>query len=168
MIKAINKVTAPLARKVGLMVARGVLAVVNDATRMQGVQVQLLSDEVRDLERFQEYGFSSHPHPGAEVAAVFVNGNRNHGLALAVSDRRYRVQNLAPGEVCISDDLGHRITLSRTGINIDGSTHAINITNCPNVIVTGGDVKADGVSLKTHRHSGVQVGPSATGYPYPV
>lgn len=141
------------------------LSLVNDATKMQGVQVKLLSDEVRDMERFQNYGYCSNPHAGAEVAAVFVNGNRNHGLAIAIDDRRYRVQNLASGEVCIYDDLNHRITLTRTGITIDGSTHAINISNCPNVIVTGGDVKADGISLKTHKHGGVATGAAQTGVP---
>lgn len=172
MIRAINKVTAPLARRVSLMVARGVLALVDDAAKMQGVQVKLLSGEVRDLERFQNYGFTSQPPSGAEVAAVFVSGNRDHGLAVAIDDRRYRVGGLATGEVAIYDDLGHRVLLTRTGIVIDGATHEIHINNCPNVIVTdgdvtvnGGDVIADGVSLKTHVHTGVQAGSSDTGAP---
>jgi phage baseplate assembly protein V len=152
MIRAINKITAPLTRRVNLMVARGVLALVNDAAKMQGVQVKLLSGEVRDMERFQNYGFTSQPLAGAEVAAVFVGGNRNHGLVLAVDDRRYRVKSLQGGEVGIYDDLGHRITLTRTGIVIEGVTHNINIVNCPQVIVTGGDVLADGISLKGHHH----------------
>lgn len=165
MIRAINKVTAPIARRVQLMVARGVLAIVNDATKMQGVQVQLLSGEVRDMERFQNYGFIGNPKAGAEVVAVFVGGNRDHGLAIAIDDRRYRVKGLQPGEVAIYDDLGHKIILTRTGITIDGATHAINISNCPNVVVTGGDVTADGVSLKNHLHGGVQAGGSQTGAP---
>lgn len=165
MIRAINKVTAPLARRVNLMVARGVLALVNDAAKMQGVQVQLLSGEVRQMERFQNYGFTSMPHAGAEVAAVFVGGNRDHGLVLAVDDRRYRVKGLAAGEVGIYDDLGHRVTLTRTGIVINGATHAINIVNCPEVVVTGGDVIADGISLKTHKHGGVQAGAAQTDVP---
>jgi phage baseplate assembly protein V len=152
MIRAINKVTAPLARRVSLMVGRGVLALVNDAAKMQGVQVQLLSGEVRDMERFQNYGLTSQPHAGAEVAAVFVGGNRNHGLVLAVDDRRYRLKGLQGGEVALSDDLGHIIKLSRTGIVITGATQDINIVDCPRVIVTGGDVIADGISLKQHHH----------------
>lgn len=165
MIRQINKLTAPIARRVHLMVARGVLALVDDALKMQSVQVQLLSGEVRDMERFQDYGFTSQPHPGAEVAAVFVGGNRDHGLALAIDDRRYRVKNLASGEVAIYDDLGHTITLTRTGIVISGGTHNINIVNCPLVQVTGGDVKADGISLKTHKHGGVTAGAAQTGVP---
>lgn len=153
MIRAINKMTAPLARKVSLMVARGVLALVNDAAKMQGVQVTLLSGEVRDMERFQNYGYTSQPHAGAEVAAVFVGGNRDHGLALAIDDRRYRLKGLQGGEVALYDDLGHIIKLSRTGIVITGAAHDINIIDCPNVNVIGGDVKADDISLKNHHHN---------------
>lgn len=165
MIRTINKMTAPMARRVALMVGRGVLALTNDISKLQVVQVKLLSGEVREFERFQNYGFSSNPHPGAEVAAMFVGGNRDHGLAVAIDDRRYRVTQLQTGEVAIHDDLGHSITLGRTGITISGATHAINIINCPNVNVTGGDVHADGISLKTHVHGGVQPGSGTTGAP---
>lgn len=116
MIRTINKLTAPLARRVRLMVGRGVVSLVKDSLKMQGLQVTLLSGEVRDLERFQDYGFTSVPHPGAEVAAVFVDGNRNHGLAICVDDRRYRLARLKNGEVAIYTDEGDKIVLKRGGI----------------------------------------------------
>lgn len=165
MIRAINKLTAPIARRVNLMVARGVLALVNDALKIQSVQVELLSGEVRDMERFQNYGFSSNPFAGAEAVAVFVGGNRDHGLVLAIDDRRYRVKNLLTGEVAIYDDLGHSIKLTRTGIVIAGGSHNITISGAPQVTVTGGDVIADGISLKTHKHGGVTAGSAQTGVP---
>ena len=150
--RIINKSMAPLSRRVNLMVARGVLSVVNDALKMQGVQVKLLSGEVREMERFQNYGFTSRPHPGAEAACVFVGGNRDHGLVLAIDDRRYRIGGLQDGEAAMYDDLGHTIIFKRTGIVITGATHDINIIDCPKVIVTGGDVIADDISLKHHHH----------------
>lgn len=152
MIRAINKVTAPIARRVSLMVARGVLAIVNDASKLQGVQVKLLSGEVRDMERFQNYGFSAQAHAGAEVVAVFVGGNRDHGLAIAIDDRRYRLVNLQSGEVAIYDDLGHKVILTRTGIALDGGGHNITIVNAPLVTLAGGDFEADGIRLKGHHH----------------
>lgn len=39
--------------------------------------------------------------------------------------------------------------------------------HCPLVHVIGGDVKADGISLKTHTHSGVTTGSGDTGPPVP-
>jgi phage baseplate assembly protein V len=165
MIRSINKVMAPAMRGIRLMVGRGVLALVNDAAKMQTVQVKLLDGEVRDLERFQNYGFTSHPQVGAEVAAVFVGGNRDHGLVLAIDDRRYRLKALEAGEVALYDDQGAVIKLSRTGIVINGGGHAINISGAAQVNVTGGDVIADGISLKTHKHGGVTAGGAQTGTP---
>lgn len=117
MMRAMQRVTAPIIRRVRLMVARGVVSLVNDALKVQGVQVQLLAGEVRDMERLQNYGFTSHPHTGAEACAAFVGGNRDHGIVLAVDDRRYRLQGLARGEVALYTDEdqsgGHRIHLKR-------------------------------------------------------
>ena len=46
------------------MVSRAVIKMVDDSLKMQGVQISLLAGEVAEkVERFQEYGFTSHPHP---------------------------------------------------------------------------------------------------------
>lgn len=115
-MRTINKMIAPLVRRVRLMVGRGVVSLVNDGLKMQGVQVQLLAGEVRDLERFQDYGFTSVPHSGAEVAAIFVDGNRDHGIAVRIDDRRYRVTGLQSGEVAIYTDEGDKIVMKRGGV----------------------------------------------------
>lgn len=151
-IRAINKVMAPISRRVNLMVARGVLALVDDATKMQGMQIKLLDGEVREMERFQNYGLTSQPLPGAEVAAMFIGGNRNHGLIVAVDDRRFRLKGLVGGEVALYDDLGHVVKLTRTGIEVDGGGHNLTIINTPIVKLTGGDFEADGIRLKDHHH----------------
>lgn len=121
-MKTINKLTAPLARRVRLMVSRGVIGVVNDALKEQGVQVALLADEVRDCERYQEYGFTSVPLPGAEAITVCVGGSRDHGVVIATGDRRFRLKGLAAGEVALYDDQGQAIVLGRN--------KAISITGC--------------------------------------
>lgn len=92
-------------RRVQLMVGRAVLTGVNDALRMQLVQVEGLSGEVLDrVERIQNYGLTSHPHPEAEVLLVAVGGIRQFPMAVAVDDRRYRILNLQRGEVCLYTD----------------------------------------------------------------
>lgn len=113
MVKIINKLTAPLARRVRLMVSRGVIGVVNDALKEQGVQVALLADEVRDCERYQEYGFTSVPLAGAEAITVCVGGSRDHGVVIATGDRRYRLKGLQGGEVALYTDEGDYIKLGR-------------------------------------------------------
>lgn len=147
-------------------IARGTVALVNAAKKLQQLQARLLDGEVKDhVEHMEPYGFSAHPQSGSEVVVVFVDGDRSHGLAIVAADRRYRLTNLAAGEVAIYDDLGHSVVLRRTGIAIDGGGHSISISNTPQVAITGGDVVADGISLKNHIHGSVQTGSGTTGAP---
>lgn len=114
MIEAIGKLTEAMRSKIQLMVGRAILSVVNDSGPVQTVQAQLLSDEVQDdVERIQQYGFTSCPLPGAEGVVVFVGGNRDHGLLIACDDRRYRKKGLQSGEVALYTDEGDEIVLSR-------------------------------------------------------
>ncbi len=114
------------------MASRGVVSVINAALRMQGLQVRLLAGEVKDgLEHFEPYGFTAHPHAGAEAIVLFLGGDRSHGIVLATPDRRYRLKGLQAGEVALYDDLDHVVKLGRTGIEIDGGGHTLKITNAP-------------------------------------
>lgn len=114
MVRDFMKLSAPLARRVRLLVGRGILRLVNDGLKLQGVQVSLLADEVHDnVERFQEYGFTSHPHPGAEAIALSVGGSRDHAVVISIDDRRYRLKGLGAGEVALYDDQGQVIRLKR-------------------------------------------------------
>lgn len=103
-----------LARRARLAVARGVVRIISDGGGLQLIQAGLMANETRsNMERFQEYGFTSVPHPGAEAAVIFVGGNRDHGLVIAVDDRRYRLKPLETGEVAIYTDEGDYIKLGR-------------------------------------------------------
>ena len=57
-------------------------------------------------------------------------------------------------------------TLTASGIDIELSGGNITINN-GTVHVTGGDVIADGIDLKTHRHTAVQPGGGTSGPPVP-
>lgn len=113
------KALAPLARRIRLMAARAVLTLIDDATKMQGVQVRLLDGEVVDAApRMQQYGFTSVPHPGAEGIYLALGGSRDHGVVIVADDRRYRIKGLAGGEVAIYTDEDaaageHRIIFKR-------------------------------------------------------
>lgn len=101
-------------RKLRNAFARGVLNMVADGLKMQANQVQLLDGEVLDnVERAQQYGFTSVPQAGAEVFVAFVGGDRGHGVVLAVDDRRYRLKGLKGGEVALYTDEGDSIILKR-------------------------------------------------------
>ena len=86
-----------LRRRVMLMIGRAVLTVVNDATPLQTVQVEGLPGEIIDgAERFQIYGLTSHPLPGADALVLAVGGVRQHPVIL-IDDRRHRVKGIGRG-----------------------------------------------------------------------
>lgn len=175
-MSALQRALRPLAQRIQLMLGRAVVQLVNDAAKLQGLQITLLADEVRgDVERFQQYGMTSHPHPGAEAIAASVAGNRDHVVVLAVDDRRYRLMGLERGEVALYTDEGDTIVLKRGGVvEVTAGTKVRLVTplvECSGDVTVAGtltaavDVLGGGVSLKGHRHGGVQPGSSQTGVP---
>ena len=114
------------ARKMRNIVARGVVSGVDDSHKMQENQIALLDGElIEGAERAQQYGFSSHPRNDAECFVVFAGADRAHPVILSVDDRRYRVQAMAQGEVCIYTDEGDKIHLGRDNTITVTTKHAI-------------------------------------------
>lgn len=147
-----------LGNRVMMAFARGVLRAVSDSTARQTLQVELLRGELRDgVERMQNYGFTAHPHPGADAAIAFVAGNREQGIALVVDDRRYRLK-LQPGEVAMYDDLGNKIQLLRDRVQITAvqalEIVAPNVTIAGNVAITGALTNNGKDVGSTHTHQG--------------
>lgn len=149
-----------IADRVRGMISRAVIGLVNDAAKLQALQVTLLAGQTPDdVERFQSYGLTSVPHPGAEGIALAIGGSTGHTVVIAVDDRRYRIKGLANGEVALYDDIGHRVHLTRAGVVIDAAGNALAIINAP--LVTH-----DGVNIgNTHTHGGVAAGAASTGMP---
>lgn len=116
-MKNINDIRAamrPVAKRVALSVARAVLRLVNDGPPIQTAQIDLLAGETRNrVERVQEYGFTSVPLPGCKGVAVFVGGDRSHGIIVGTDDPRYRLRSLAAGEVAVYTDEGDCVVLRR-------------------------------------------------------
>lgn len=105
-----------LRSRVYLMFGRGVMSSINDGGKRQRIQMTALKGEVRDqVERIQQYGFSSVPLPGAQVLFAAICGNRDHPIALAVDDPRYRLSGLQDGEVAIYNHQGTKIVLKLDG-----------------------------------------------------
>lgn len=157
----ISKAIAPLARRVGNMLARGAVTLSNASGKLQTLQVSLLSDEAKDtVEHLEPYGFTSNPLEGAEVLAAFIEGDRSHGVVIVASDRRYRPTNLPPGDVAIYDNRGHKIQFTATGIVITG-----NLTVVGDIATTGTLQNNSKNVGSTHKHSGVTTGGGQTGNP---
>lgn len=149
MIRALDQ----LARRMRLMIGRGVLRLVDDAKAQQMVQLDILAGETSEMERFQDYGFTSVPQEGAEAIVAALAGRRDHLVALRIDDRRIRLKNLKPGEVALYDDLGNVIVFERDQVRVEAvqhldvtaptchitatTTHDGNVTINGNVVVDG-------------------------------
>lgn len=140
------------------LISRAIVRVVNDVKKIQAVQAVLLADETRDdIERAQNYGFTSVPLDGAQAIVLNVDGRRDHSIAIVVDDRRYRLTGLANGEVAVYDQTGTSIVLKANGdIQITPSSGTARFTG--NVTVSGTltattDVVGGGKSLKDHVHT---------------
>lgn len=122
-----EKLLAPLRVRIANLVSRGLVSLVNDETKLQELQLALLDEETREaVERFQQYGFTSVPQKGAEAVVLFVGGRRDHGLVLAVDDRRYRLKGLEGGEVALYTDEGDSIVLRRGGtVEVTAATKVV-------------------------------------------
>jgi len=139
----------PLARRIRLMVSRAVVRLVNDATKTQTMQVEILKGEVYSaIERMQEYGISSVPRAGAEAIVLSLNGDRGHGVVIVAADKRYRLTGLEEGEVALHDDQGQSVIIKRDGIEINGQMITLNGDT-----VINGTVTNNGVNIgSTHTH----------------
>lgn len=132
-----QRMLGPVWRRLRLLVSRGVLQMTNDNQGIQSVQVTLLGDAPAWAERFQQYGVTSNPHPGAEVVVAAIGGARAHLVAISIDDRRYRLASLKQGEVALYDDLGQAVHLTRDGIFIKGAGLPLKFEDCPLVSMDG-------------------------------
>jgi phage baseplate assembly protein V len=119
MERLIEKMLAPIRRRISNMIVRVTISAINSATKTQRAQIGALAGEGKtDIEHFEAYGFTSNPHPQAEGIGLFFAGDRSHGAVICVGDKRYRLQGLKAGEVAMHDDLGQVVHLTREGIKI--------------------------------------------------
>lgn len=154
--RLIARLMSPLARSVGNMLARGTLVLANAATKMQSLQVRILDGEAKDaVEHFEPYGYTSRPHPGAEALLQFFGGDRSHGVAFMVADRRYRLTGLESGEVALFDDLGSKIVIKRG--NVIEVTAATKVRMVTPLLEVTGEIKdrcaSDGMTMEGMRNT---------------
>ncbi len=164
--RAVAKLIAPLRRKVQTMVGRAVLQTIDDAKKLQSVKAKLTAGNVGDdIERFQEYGFTSVPFPGCEAVMVYVGGNRAHGIVVATDDRSKRPTGLAEGDTALYTDKGVRVLLDRLNdLVLLGKAPAEFVALANLVLTELQAVQTDQVTLKAlliaHVHPGVLAGPA--------
>lgn len=161
-------------RQIALGIGRGIIKLINDTLDIQEGQITGLDGEIRETENFAHFGFTSRPPKGTEAVFLSLGGVRSNCVIIATEHRQYRLELERDGDAAIYSDLGDKVLLCADGIKLESSTK-VEITapnaqiNAP-LHVTGEitcdqDIKATGISLKNHKHSGVQNGGAKTGAP---
>jgi phage baseplate assembly protein V len=145
-----------LQRRVQAMIQRGTVKTVDDALKMQLLDLDMHAGFApTKVEHWHPYGFTMVPHAGAEVLASALGGNQDHMVIFGTADRRYRLIGLAGGEVAVHDDQGQKVHFKRDGIHVL-STKPVTI-EAPNIHLKGavqvtGNITQQGGITSTGAH----------------
>jgi len=158
MIDLINRLLSPIRSKLNTIIGHGVVTKVantdkDGTTALQELRLKAYaSEEMQGVQRVQEYGLETYPSVGhssegdgyPEAVIVSINGNSEQALAICIGDRRYRITDLAEGEVALytkwnSESGAHNIKMkSGQEIEMNGVSLTINCTTTVNIIAAGG------------------------------
>lgn len=120
---------------------RILIGATDSAAAVQRTQAQGIGNEnLRGIELFQQYGFTSHPLPGTMGIVLPLGGVSSHSIVIATEHGAYRLKSLQPGEVALYTDEGAKIVLKRGKlIEVDCETFRVNCTgfevNCKQAAV---------------------------------
>lgn len=123
-------------------IVQGTVTVSKGDTKTRRLQIESNDQYVEDdLEHMESYGFTSEPFPDGHTDAlvVYTDTHNGHGIVIVVHDKRYRITNLKPGEVCLFDDKKRVVHLKREGIVIDGADDPITVKTTGNIIINAVD-----------------------------
>lgn len=108
-----------------------------------GGSVQKLQVKVNDLETIDnlvhalQFGFTSGPPDGTDVAIVFIGGDRSNGVVVACNHQESRPTNLKAGESMIYSQDGKRIYLTAGGgIIVNANGQAVQVDDASDVTWT--------------------------------
>ena len=112
-----------LKNKIYLMIGRAILKAATNTTKTATIQVTGLKGEtISGIEYFSPYGFEGMPSAG-QAAIVFINGNRDQGIALALHDRETRPKTLEPDETELWSKFNNYVKCNKSGeVEINGKT----------------------------------------------
>lgn len=125
MKRYVERMLRPITRRISSMVVRAVVVEVVEDLQRQGLQLRMENDESGDnIERFQQYGFSSVPPQDSEAIVAALYGNLGQRIALAVEKKELRPKG-DPLDVFLYHAEGHSMRLTKDGKLIISVTDAI-------------------------------------------
>lgn len=119
---SIFKLLEPIKRRIFLLIGRAVLTAIKASEKTQTIQVTSLDGEtISDVEHMQPFGLEAYPNSDTEAIILFINGNRDQGIAITVSDRDKRPKDLQQGDTCLYDSRGQECRLGADKVHLKDS-----------------------------------------------
>ena len=139
------------------MVGRAIVRMIGDGASRQTAQLEVTKDELLDdVPRIQNYGLTGVPPiAGTDCVVLFLNGDRNEPIIVAMENRQFRVQGLESGEVAMYDDLGNVIKLGRDQVDVTAVTKLVGTAPTVEVTAATSATLASGSSSMTMTPSGI-------------
>lgn len=114
LMQQIQRILNPWKRRILLTVGKAVIAAVKNDTAIQLCQVKLMKDELKsDVERIQEYGFTSVPPADAEAIVLAIGGDRGNMVIIATESSADRPKGWESGEAGVYSKFGQLIRLRK-------------------------------------------------------
>lgn len=135
--------------KIFTLIGRAILTAIDNSTKTATIQVTGLKGEtITGIEYFSPYGFEGMPTEGQAVI-VFINGNRDQGIALNLHNRDERPTDLDDDEVEMWSKFDNYVKCNKNG--------EIEINGKDDYAVAFNDLKTEFNKLKddynAHQHS---------------
>ena len=120
MIDQFNRLVADLKNRVYVMIGRAVLSSTDDSKSLQVLTCDLFSGENRDdVERLQNFGFTSHAPAGSQCLVVYPGGNRDRAVVVVADNAEKRITDLAEGDSAVYNASGVIIKATGEGIELE-------------------------------------------------
>ncbi|WP_051278462.1 phage baseplate assembly protein V [Solimonas flava] len=158
--RLVRQLVSPIGRQVSMLATRVRIAAVNDATKIQTVQltgraVDGKRPETLDgVQRLQQFGFSSVPLPGSDGLMICIGGSRSNPVVIVCDDGSKRVVGMEPGETVVYNAFGDYVKLLKTGemvvkarekVTVDSPlTHALGDAEVDGDALVHGDAQVEG------------------------
>lgn len=160
-----------LRARVDGMIGRAVIARVNEAMKVQRLQITIRDDPDThdDVEHFQPYGFSAVPPEGSEVLVCSLGGDRSHLVGVCAQHPEKRPKDGAPGSVGLYTELEWRVYIDpATGIvhlGAKAGAEFVALAAKTDARISALQAKVDAHITKynAHVHPGVTAGGASTG-----
>ncbi|WP_131753602.1 phage baseplate assembly protein V [Burkholderia vietnamiensis] len=130
-LKILDRVT----RRILTMIGAARVTTFNDAGSVQKLQVKVNDLETIDnLVHALQFGFTSGPPNGTDVAIVFIGGDRSNGVVVASNHQDSRPTNLKAGESMVYSQDGKQIYLTASGgIIVNANGQPVEVNNASDV-----------------------------------